>query len=86
MSFNVYRGALADLVDSDGDGLPDGGYGDCQNPRDPDTTDTLFEDRDTPAPGAGFQYLVSFVRGDGEEVGLGSTGGGLQREVTTTCP
>ncbi|RMG43539.1 MAG: hypothetical protein D6718_12130, partial [Acidobacteria bacterium] len=33
-------------------------YGSCQSDRDPDRTDTRFDDPEVPASGAGFFYLV----------------------------
>ncbi len=85
VSYDVYRGSLAGLVDTDSDGLPDGGYGDCQNHLDSDLTDTVYVDPDTPAIGAGFTYLVAFVDSSGP-TGLGNTAAGLRREVTMVCP
>ncbi len=84
--YRVYRGPLSAMTDADDDGLPDGGYGDCQNFSDPDPGDTLFLDNDLPAvPGQGFIYFVSFVSAEGER-GLGNTSAGLRREATTICP
>ena len=86
VSYNVYRGGLDLLHDTNGDGLPDGGYGNCRNSGDPDTADTLFADGEAPgAPGAGFFYLVSFTGGDGEK-GLGTTSRGLRRTPSGPCP
>lgn len=86
LSYNVYRGGLAQMRDADGDGLPDGGYGECQNGRDPDPADTVFIDGDVPAgPAGGFFYLVTFVGPYGEK-GLGTTSAGLRRTVAASCP
>jgi hypothetical protein len=83
-SFNVYRGVLADLVDSNDDGLPDQGYGACRNDLDPDLTDNIFVDGESPLPGAGFFYLMSRVR-DGTETDLGTTSGGQSRDPLIPC-
>ncbi len=86
VSYNVYRGGLELLRDADGDGLPDAGYGDCQNQRDPDLSNTLFSDGEVPAAtGGGFFYLVSFTGPEGEK-GLGNTSRGLRREAAGPCP
>ena len=84
-SYNTYRGNLADLTDNSDDGLPDSGYGECQNHLDNDVTDTVFSDPETPPGGAGFFYVVAFVDGTGES-GLGNTSAGFRREVELTCP
>jgi hypothetical protein len=86
LSYRVYRGSLAALADGDGDGLPDAGYGACQNFRDPDPTDTLFFDDEVPsAPGQGFYYFVGFDSPEGER-GLGNTSAGLPRIPAGPCP
>jgi hypothetical protein len=85
-SYNVYRGILADLTDADSDGLPDLGYGDCQNHRDANTTDTTFAADEVPtAEQVGFGYLVNFVGPSGETT-LGNTSAGLRRWVVVACP
>jgi len=84
--YNVYRGLLADLVDGDGDGLPDEGFGECVNGLDSDTSDTTFVDTSVPAAGNGFFYLMSFVSESGEELLLGATSAGMAREVLAACP
>lgn len=84
--YNVYRGDVSGLVDANLDHLPDGGYGTCQNSRDPDLTDTSFIDADVPsAAQKGFDYLVSYTIG-GVEQGLGSNSFGDPRTVATPCP
>jgi len=84
--YHVYRGPLVSMTDVDHDGLPDAGYGDCQNFRDPDPGDTLFLDNDVPPGlGEGFFYFVSFVSAQGER-GLGNTSVGLGRVPGTICP
>jgi len=85
LSYNVYRGNVAALVDIGGDGLPDSGYGTCMTALDPDPTDTFFDDPDTPAADAGFFYLRSVVDAGGEG-GLGTTSAGLARVPTAACP
>ncbi len=85
LSYNVYRGMIADLVDCDGDGLPDAGYGTCQNALDPDTTDLEYVDAELPEPGGGFFYLASVEDYAGER-DLGSTSAGLPRIPTAGCP
>jgi hypothetical protein len=86
LSYNVYRGLLNQLRDTNGDGLPDGGYGTCQTDRDPNPADTAFIDTDAPAgPAGGFFYLVTYVDPEGEK-GLGTTSRGLRRVVTLSCP
>ena len=84
--YNTYRGLLAGLIDLDGDGLPDDGYGDCVNWLDPDTSDTTFTDSSIPGAGEGFFYLVGVVNGQGHELHLGTTSDGLAREVLESCP
>jgi len=86
LSYNVYRGALGQLRDTNGDGLPDGGYGACQTGRDPDPTDTAFVDTDPPVgPANGFFYLVTYVDQAGEK-GFGTTSRGIRRTVAFACP
>jgi hypothetical protein len=83
--YNVYRRTMEGLTDGDGDGLPDGGYGDCQNESDPDPSDTFFTDTDLPAlTDQVFMYLVSYTDGAGE-TGLGATSTGDGR-VVVPCP
>jgi hypothetical protein len=75
--YNVYRDISS--------GLPSGGYGDCQNGRDADPTDTLFAEPEEPAtPGEVFQFLVSYVS-ESVEQGLGSGSDGTPRTVVP-CP
>jgi len=82
--YNLYRGALAGLIDVNLDHLPDGGYGTCQNSRDPNLTDLLFVDGDVPAASQGYFYLVGYTSG-GIQKGLGVNSFGLPRSVTP-CP
>jgi hypothetical protein len=75
--YNVYRDVTT--------GLPSGGYGNCQNGRDADLSDTLFAETDTPAqPGEVFHFLVSYTSGSVEQ-GLGTDSEGTPRTVTP-CP
>lgn len=84
-SYNVYRGNLTGMVDANHDNQPDGGYGTCQNSRDPVLTDTQFVDTDTPNQTTkGFHYLVSYKSSSGEK-GLGKRSNGTARTVTP-CP
>ncbi|HEX4824430.1 MAG TPA: hypothetical protein VFV19_08960 [Candidatus Polarisedimenticolaceae bacterium] len=83
--YDVYRGPLTNLVDANADHLPDGGYGTCQNSRDPVITDTSFLDTDVPAAAQGFFYLVAYKTG-GVEKGLGANSFGTPRTVAATCP
>lgn len=86
LSYSVYRGDLAGMRDADGDGLPDGAYGVCQNHRDADRTDTMFDDGDVPSgPGEGFFYLVTYEGPEGER-GLGTTSAGIRRRHAFICP
>jgi hypothetical protein len=85
ISYNVYRGDLADLVDGDQDGLPDDGYGVCRNDSDPDLTDNVFVDAEDPVPGEGFFYLMEQVRAEGG-MGIGTTSSGLSRVPEAFCP
>jgi hypothetical protein len=86
VEYDTYRGPIASLSDGDGDGLPDQGYGDCQNSSDPDTTDTQFVDEEIPSPQDGFFYLVGYDTASESGLGLGATSAGLDRTPTTPCP
>jgi cytochrome c peroxidase len=84
-SYVVYRGEIADLVDGNGDGLPDAGYGVCVTGNDPNPADTVFVDAEMPAEGHGFFY-VKGVR-DGTIVrGLGVTSAVKPRVPLVECP
>jgi hypothetical protein len=83
--YRVYRGDFFDLVDGNGDGLPDGGYGECMNHLDPDTSDTTFVDVETPDLAAGFFYLMGVVDALGVERFLGATSAGQPRTVANPC-
>lgn len=81
-SYVVYRGEVADLVDANRDGMPDGGTGDCLP--DPAPADTTFVDQDRPAPGRAFFY-VKGVRDGGAIRGLGTTSDGKARVPRVPC-
>ena len=84
-SYNVYRGDLSSLVDTNTDGLPDNGYGACVNHLDPDLTDNVFVDEEVPLTGQGYFYLMA--RGDALDEGeLGETSAGQQRVPDVPCP
>jgi hypothetical protein len=83
--YNVYRGLVSGLIDTNADHLPDGGYGTCQNSRDPNLTDQVFVETDVPTTvQKGFHFLVSYTSG-GVEKGLGFNSFGQARTVTP-CP
>jgi hypothetical protein len=84
--YRVYRGNIAGLVDANGDGLPDGGYGTCTSDLDPDKTDTRLALNDQPPPGGGWFYVVGFREQDGSESILGTTSQGLARRADAACP
>ncbi|MEM7249339.1 MAG: PHB depolymerase family esterase [Acidobacteriota bacterium] len=84
--YRIYRGDLAGLVDRDGDGRPDGGYGDCISDVDPDPTDTVLVTEENPPPGVGWFYLVGFRKTDGTDSLLGTSSLGLARYAETACP
>jgi hypothetical protein len=85
LSYDVYRGDLSGLVDGNGDGLPDGGYGSCMTSLDPDPRDTFFEDATMPSGHAGFFYLTSVIDAGGYG-GIGTTSAGLPRVPSAPCP
>ena len=82
---NVYRGALADLVDADANAVPDGGYGACFDDHDADLSDTSVVDAETPFAGTGFFYLVSVVGSSGDQ-GIGVTSACAPRLPSSVCP
>jgi cytochrome c peroxidase len=84
LSYVVYRGDLSDLVDTNGDGLPDAGYGSCVGESDPNPADTIFVDNESPAEGRGFFYLKGVI--DGATVrGLGVTSAVKPRVPAVLC-
>jgi len=84
-SYVVYRGDLADLVDANGDGLPDFGYGSCVTGSDPNPADTVFVDTELPPQGHGFFYLKG-VRDGATVRGLGVTSAVRPRVPHLLCP
>ena len=85
-SYAVYRGTASELVDADGDGLPDDGYGACVNSMDARTWDNLFVVDEIPIRRATFFYLVAFVDARGQPSDLGTASDGLAREAIVPCP
>lgn len=81
----MYRGDLADLVDTNADGLPDFGYGTCVTGNDPNPADTTHLDAEMPAEGKGFFYLKGVVDG-GTVRGLGVTSAVKARVPAVLCP
>ena len=71
-------------MDNNSDGLPDAGYGICVSHLDADTTDTAFEDLETPRPGMGFFYLRAVA--GAIDIDLGTTSDGLPRAAMIRCP
>lgn len=86
VEYNAYRGDLSDLVDADGDGLPDPGYGACRNSSDPDTTDTQLVDEEVPSAADGFFYLVGYDTASASDLGLGTSSAGIDRSPASPCP
>ena len=84
--YRVYRGELADLFDSDADGLVDPGYGQCASGSDVDTTDTTIQVAQDPLPGEGYYYLIGLVDGDGDDSLLGAASSNLPRSPASSCP
>jgi hypothetical protein len=84
--YNIYRGNINGLVDTDSDGQPDGGYGTCWTANDANPTDTTFIDSEVPTvAGDGFHYLVNYRTIAGDE-GLGTNSAGVPRVVAVPCP
>lgn len=86
LQYTIYGGPLALLVDGNGDGLPDAGYGSCRNFEDTNPTDTFFIDFIDPAPGTGNFILVGYDTVTEQDLGLGETSGMLGRSPTASCP
>jgi hypothetical protein len=84
-SYVMYRGEISDLVDGNGDGLPDAGYGVCVTGNDPNPADTVFIDAEVPAEGHGFFY-VKGVRDGATVRGLGVTSAVKPRVPLAECP
>jgi polyhydroxybutyrate depolymerase len=86
-SYRMYRGSLDELVDQNGDGLPDQEYGECIT-MDP-AVDNFLVDTDTPLPEDGYFYARSYVDDiplSNSEGGLGKTSAGEHRLNMTQCP
>jgi Matrixin len=81
VTYNLYRGGLQTLLDTDGNGVADG-YGVCLagGLASPATSDPSL-----PAAGSGFFYLVS-GRNAGGEGPLGNASNGLPRPNLQPCP
>ncbi len=84
--YNMYRGTLSQLLDTNHDGLPDGGYGVCVNDLDSNPLATIFVDVTTPELTTGFFYVMSVVDSSERESGLGATSSGWLRVVPVPCP
>ena len=72
-SYEVYRGERAEIRARH--------YGQCQNHRDPDTTDTVFVEDDSPEPGGFWGYLVIGADGSGTRGLAGLDSGGRERDL-----
>ncbi|HXH28889.1 MAG TPA: matrixin family metalloprotease, partial [Candidatus Polarisedimenticolia bacterium] len=81
VTYDLYRGGMQTLVDSDHDGVADG-YGVClvNGLVSPATSDSAL-----PAAGSAFFYLVT-GRNPAGEGPLGAAGNGLPRPNTQPCP
>jgi hypothetical protein len=79
--FNLYRGAVSDLADSDGDGAASD-YGECVASG---LAGPAYGDVTTPLPGAAFLYIVT-ARGQGGETGFGTASSGASRPNVAPCP
>jgi hypothetical protein len=55
-------------------------YGTCRNSADPDTTDTMFGDQESPESGELFGYVVIGVNEDGTRGRAGTDSGGRERD------
>jgi murein DD-endopeptidase MepM/ murein hydrolase activator NlpD len=72
-SYEVFRGSRAELELRL--------YGTCQNSRDGNTTDTAFDENETPSPGTVFYFLVVGVGTDGKRGLAGLDSDGRQRDL-----
>ncbi len=79
-AFDLYRGDLAALHDTDGDGAAED-YGSCFAEN---LAGLVFADSDVPAPGHGFLYLVTGRTG-GIESSLGNASSGASRPNIHDC-
>jgi hypothetical protein len=77
--YDVFRGLTSTLAAGD--------YGNCQNSRDADTSDTQFEEPQIPPTGSSYFFLVrGFDSGCGGIGTLGARSDGTPRVLTATCP
>lgn len=81
MVFNVYRGLLGALADTDADGAAQS-YGSC---RAQDLPQPPFTDPDVPPLGDGYIYIVTQLDGASES-GPGNAWNGAPRPMPTPCP
>ncbi len=81
VTYNTYRGALGSFIDANADGAADG-YGACL---DPGLASASDNDASTPAPGAGYFYLVT-GRNPAGEGPLGNASSGAARPNISPCP
>jgi hypothetical protein len=72
-SYELYRGTR--------DMLAPGFYGICQNSRDPNLNDRLFDENQTPPAGAAFYFLVLGVAADGTRGLAGTDSAGQIRDL-----
>jgi hypothetical protein len=79
----LYQGVVAALVDGDGSGVPDAGYGSCLAVL-PGAADS-FQPAAQPAPGEIIFHLVE-IESMGSIWGLGRAGDGAIRLPTAPCP
>jgi murein DD-endopeptidase MepM/ murein hydrolase activator NlpD len=78
-TYEVYRGSLAEVRE--------GFYGNCQNSRDGDTTDTTFAEDERPAAGEAYYFLVVGVGADGTRGLAGLDSFARQRDLRAKdCP
>lgn len=84
--YPIYGASTNLLVDIDGNGVPDGGYGLCRISEDPDPTDVLFVDLLSPPAGTTNFILIGYDTATGTDLGLGSSSGGSTRLPTLSCP
>lgn len=83
--YNMYRGTLDGLVDTDSDGAPDDGYGSCINFFDPNLANTTFVDPSPASPGTGYYYLATWTT-NAQETGEGRRSDGVERDPSFRCP
>ena len=79
----LYAGTVAALADTDADGVPDSGSGDCLVALPAATAS--FSPAAQPAPGEALFYLLE-IESLGTAWGMGSSSSGLVRVPGVTCP